>query len=392
MKYLCTELSTNFIKQLMKKAILFAALAVGAMTASAQAIQQPKFFDNWSIGLDGGVTTPLHDQAFFGSMRGIVGLHLQKQITPSFAMGAEGTFGVNTSSWVGKQHSYTAFDNSYVGLYGAVDLFNAFGGYKCSVRPFSIEAVVGAGWGHEFIRYAGQTHRTYSNDLITKGGLNFNFNVSNHVTVAVKPYVAWNMNDGNRFNVHKATFNCLASVSYHFGGHKFECVRPYDQDEVDALNGQINDLRSQLEACSTSAANWENKANGLARELDACRNRKPEVVKEVANNLNSVRYVFFNIGSSTIASDQQPNVEMIAEFMKHHPNSKVIVKGYASPDGSEEVNIALAKKRAEAVKTSLVNKYKINANRIEAQGEGIGNMFDENSWNRVSICTIEESK
>lgn len=95
----------------MKKTLLFAALALGAMSASAQALEQPKFFDNWSIGLDGGVTTPLKHAAFFGDMRGLVGLHIQKQITPAFALGVEGQFGVNTSSWVNRVHSTTAFDN-----------------------------------------------------------------------------------------------------------------------------------------------------------------------------------------------------------------------------------------------------------------------------------------
>jgi hypothetical protein len=37
-----------------------------------------------------------------------------------------------------------------------------------------------------------------------------------------------------------------------------------------------------------------------------------------------------------------------------------------------------------------VNKYKIAANRIEAEGQGVGNMFEEADWNRVSICTIAE--
>ena len=54
----------------MKKTIILAVLALGAMTANAQAIEQPKFFDNWSVGLDGGVTTPLTHHAFFGQMRG----------------------------------------------------------------------------------------------------------------------------------------------------------------------------------------------------------------------------------------------------------------------------------------------------------------------------------
>ena len=80
----------NVINTKMKKTIILAVLALGAMTANAQAIEQPKFFDNWSVGLDGGVTTPLTHHAFFGQMRGLVGLHVDKQITPAFKLGVEG--------------------------------------------------------------------------------------------------------------------------------------------------------------------------------------------------------------------------------------------------------------------------------------------------------------
>lgn len=387
----------------MKKSIILAAFAFGAMTASAQAIEQPKFFDNWSIGLDGGVTTPMKHHAFFGSMRGLVGLHLDKQITPAFKLGVEGQFGVNTSSWEGP-HSTTAFDNSYVGAYGAVDLFNLFGGYPCSTRPFSIEAVAGAGWGHNYLNYDVATpeypqghHDT--NYFVTKAGLNFNFNVNENLTISLSPYVAWNMTGAHidqttaGYNINNATFNLQAGVTYHFGPG-FNCVTPYNQAQIDALNGQINDLRSQLDACNANASAWQTKAEGLANELAACMSRKPEVIKEVTNNnyLNSVRFVFFRIGSSVITPDQQPNVEMIAAYLKNHKDAKVDIKGYASQDGNLDFNIKLAKNRAEAVKTALVNKYKINPDRIKAEGEGIGHMFTEDSWNRVSICTIEEAK
>lgn len=155
----------------MKKIVLMAAIAATAIAANAQnAIQAPRFSDNWSLGLDGGVTTPMNHHAFFGDMRAIVGLHLDKQITPAFAIGAEGAFGINTSRWYGPQSS-TAFDNSYVGVYGAVNLFNLFGGYQCAGRPFDIEAVAGAGWGHYF-----ETRVEDENFFATKVGLNFNFN------------------------------------------------------------------------------------------------------------------------------------------------------------------------------------------------------------------------
>mgnify|MGYP002507994505 FL=1 len=376
----------------MKKTLLTAVLALGALTAAAQAYEQPKFFDNWSIGLDGGVATPLTHHAFFGNMRGVFGAHIQKQVTPSFALGAEGLAGVNTSSWYGPKSS-TAIDNSYVGVYGALDLPTFFSGYD-PARKFGIEAVLGLGWGHDYRNEAAGPDNNY---LATKAGLNFNFALTPSLTLGIKPAIVWNMTDNRTthsscaFNANAATFQLLAGLTYNFGPG-FQLVRPYNQDEIDALNGQINDLRGALDASLAATAVTEAQNAELAAQLQACMNKKPEVVKEVSNQLNSVRYVFFKIGSSVITKDQQPNVEMIAAYMKNHPKAKVVIRGYASKDGNLDFNIKLAEKRAQSVKNALVKGYKIAADRIDAKGEGIGNMFEEESWNRVSICTLENAK
>ncbi len=376
----------------MKKTLLTAVLALGALTAAAQAYEQPKFFDNWSIGLDGGVATPLTHHAFFGNMRGVFGAHIQKQVTPAFALGAEGFAGVNTSSWYGPKSS-TAIDNSYVGVYGALDLPTFFSGYD-PARKFGIEAVLGLGWGHDYRNEAAGPDNNY---LATKAGLNFNFALTPSLTLGIKPAIVWNMTDNRTthsscaFNANAATFQLLAGLTYNFGPG-FQLVRPYNQDEIDALNGQINDLRGALDASLAATAVTEAQNAELAAQLQACMNKKPEVVKEVSNQLNSVRYVFFKIGSSVITKDQQPNVEMIAAYMKNHPKAKVVIRGYASKDGNLDFNIKLAEKRAQSVKNALVKGYKIAADRIDAKGEGIGNMFEEESWNRVSICTLENAK
>ena len=39
-----------------------------------------------------------------------------------------------------------------------------------------------------------------------------------------------------------------------------------------------------------------------------------------------------------------------------------------------------------------MKRFKIAADRIQAEGQGIGEMFSEQSWNRVSICTLEDAK
>ena len=372
----------------MKKLFLIAIAAAGMMTAQAQqALEAPSFGSNWSIGIEGGGVTPLYDgSSFIGDMRGGFGVHVQKQISPAFALGVEGAAYINTSY----RASRTAIDNSYVGAYGAVNLFNLFGGYKCDGRFFDMEIQAGAGWGHYYKNGDGDY-----NYFATKAGLNFNFNVTRNLTLSLKPAVLWNMSNAGvsqtsaAYNKEKSAFQIFAGISYKFG-EGFKCADLKNQGEIDALNARINDLRAQLDACVAANAAAEAQAAALAAELAACQNRKPEVVEKVSNNLQSVRYIFYRIGSSKITADQQPNVEMVASYLKNHKDAKVAIKGYASQDGNLDFNIKLAAARAESVKNALIKKYGIAADRITAEGEGIGHMFSENDWNRVSICTLED--
>ena len=105
----------------MKKVILLAAVALGAMSAQAQqAVEAPKFFDNWSISLVGGGTTPLLQIDEIGKVRGIAGIEIEKQVTPILALGVEGNWGINTSYGEG----VNVFDDQYAGVYGAINLIN----------------------------------------------------------------------------------------------------------------------------------------------------------------------------------------------------------------------------------------------------------------------------
>ncbi len=377
----------------MKKILILAAVAFGVMSAQAQVATVGSACSNWQVGIDGGATTPLQGTHFLKNARGAFGIHIDKMVSPVVGLGVEGLFTVNTSKWDmnGGESNGLAIDNSYVGGYAKFNLMNLFCGYKCEQRFFDIEAVLGAGWLRSYEKY-GEDY--YLNDFGTKVGMNFNFNVTKNLTLALKPSVSWNMtSDGVEhanasYDRHRGQFNLLASVSYTFNPG-FECVVPRDQAEIDGLNAEINALRGALAACEGNVAALTAQNADLANQLAECNARKA-VVKEVTNNnYSSVRFVFYKIGSSKIGADQQPNVEMIAAYLKSHPESKVVIKGYASQDGPKELNEKLAAARAESVKTALINKYKIDADRIVAEGEGIGHMFEEESWNRVSICELE---
>ena len=393
----------------MKKVILAVALMTAFITTQAQVtVQGSKFSDNWSIGLNGVGVSPLTHHAFWKNMRGGVSLDLNKQVTPVLGFTLEGSayFNASEGAFANPIHTSTIIDATNISLLGRLNLMNMFAGYKGTPRAFEMEVVAGAGWLHTYGKLAHTNFSSISNTFSSKVGLNFNFNLGETKawTVSVKPAIVWNMSDPNltdnasqvRYNGNNASVELAAGITYHFknsnGTRSFKIADLKNQSEIDALNSQVNSLRAQLSQKESDLNACNNSNNQLQSELDACRAKKP-VVQTVDNSKNSMESVVtFAQGKSVIATSQLPNVERIATYMKNHKNANVVIKGYASPEGSAEINAKIANARAEAVKTLLVKKYKINAKRISAQGEGVGNMFSEPDWNRVSIATLEEGK
>lgn len=379
---------------IMKKVVSVFLLGAFALTGFSQrAVYENKFFDNWSVGLMGGGIVPASHSAFWGGMRPAYGLEVTKQVSPAFALGIQGMGASNVSP------SSTAVDASNVSLLGKVNVGNLFWGYKGEPRLFEVEAVAGAGWGHNYNAYAPD-----ENYLTSKYGLNLNFNLGKKKawTLAVKPAIVYNMDTqpDAKYNVNNAAIEVMAGVTYHFknsnGKHSFSYAKLYDQAEVDGLNAKINDLRAGIEERNAMLAKERHKVHKLVDELNDWRNRKPVVetvvVKKTTNTKTLESVVTFRQGKSTVDASQMPNVERVATYLKNHKEARVTIKGYASPEGSAEVNARMAKARAEAVKSLLVSKYKVAAERISAEGEGVGHLFEEPDWNRVSICTIDDNK
>ena len=374
----------------------FIAVIVACLTCSGiyaqRAYEGANLGDNWSIGIHVGVTTPLTHSAFFPNMRATWGLGIGKQLTPFFGMGVEAMTSINTTA------SKTAFDNTNVSLLTSVNLSNLFAGYWGTPRLFEIETVAGLGWLH----YA-QNGDGDRNSISSKLGLNFNFNLGETKawTIGIKPALVYDLNAcGERnvgFNANRAAWEITAGLKYHFrcsnGKHHISFAKLYDQAEVDVLNEQVNNLRQTNadQEAELTAANQRNAE--LEQQLADCKNQGPVIVTDTITShkktLESV--VTFRQGGVSVVASQTPNVERIATYLKNHEKATVSIKGYASPEGKAEVNARIAQQRADAVKSLLVKRYKIAENRITAEGQGVGNMFEEPDWNRVSICTIHEN-
>ena len=376
----------------MKKIVASLVLCMAVIAANAQkAVEGNKFTDNWSVGFNAGGTTPLTHSAFFKNMRAVLGVGLDKQVTTVLGLGFEAMTSINTTP------SRTAFDNTNLSVLGTLNLSNLFGGYAGAPRLFEVETVAGIGWLHYAVN--GESDL---NSMSSKLGLNFNFNLGEEKawTLAFKPALVYDMSadgtDNVCFNANRAAWEFTAGLKYHFscsnGKHYFTIVKPYNQSEIDALNDQINNMRREADDNAAALKNANQKAADLEKALNDCKNQAPKVITEtVTNNKKTLESVVtFRQGGTSVESSQTPNVERIATYLKNHKNATVSIKGYASPEGNVDVNARIAKQRAESVKNMLINRYKIAANRITAEGQGVGNMFEEPDWNRVSICTINE--
>ncbi|MCJ7493759.1 MAG: OmpA family protein [Deltaproteobacteria bacterium] len=63
-------------------------------------------------------------------------------------------------------------------------------------------------------------------------------------------------------------------------------------------------------------------------------------------------------------------LDNVGNFLKAHPNHKVIVRGHTDSVGKEEVNQALSEKRAQKVREYLVAYQDIQPTRVTTQGVG----------------------
>ena len=392
----------------MKKNILtLAAILTAAVSANAQeTLSSSKFFDNWQVGVKGGGFSWTTREAFIKNTRATFGAEIGKQISPAFRLGVEGMAYVRPVDFDNATEFGNFVDMSNVSLVGTVNLSNLFAGYKGTPRFFEVEGFAGLGWAHIYPQGADNRKAPkVLNSMTSQFGSNLLFNLGQSKAWGIKisPALIYfvdgvenraESNSQNELNLKNSWTQVTAGVVYRFkgsnGAHHF--TRPSNREELEALNKQLAGLREDLRGKDGQLSDSQKRIAQLEKELQEARNKKPEVIERTVTKskktLESV--VTYRVGRTNIEPSQLPNVERIATYLKKYPNSKVVIKGYASPEGNLEKNQKLAADRAESVKKILVTRYKISSDRIQAEGNGIGDMFSEPDWNRVSISTIVE--
>lgn len=379
----------------MKKLFLMIAVAaLSAQTMSAQTVEESKNFDNWYIGINGGVTAPAKNFKVLKNMNFDAGLRIGRWFTPVVGLAAEGEvyFGKKVANTylapLNFENIKTTVKMTNVSLLGTLNLSNWLGGYPGQPRTFEVIGVAGLGWLH----YWGQMKE---NAMSSKLAVDFTFNLGSDKQwqIYVEPNIVYSIADSYiepQFNLNRANIGANLGINYKFGNsngtHNFKIAELRDQAEIDALNAKINELRANLNDKDALLAAKDAQIRDLQAALDACNNRPTEpVYVKPATATNLQPTVLFRKGKSVIDAAQYAPIELIASYMKNHPEAKVEIKGYASPEGPADLNQKLSEDRANAVMKALIKKYKISADRLTAVGCGVTDqLFEELEFNRVA--------
>lgn len=104
-------------------------------------------------------------------------------------------------------------------------------------------------------------------------------------------------------------------------------------------------------------------------------------------------HILFANDSSQIHSVFMKQIQEMSRFLKAYPSTSIELRGYASKVGRADYNMALSKRRAEAVERQLLN-YGIEPRRVTIVGYGDTNvegLVDDESAhasNRKVVATV----
>ncbi len=368
-------------------------LTAEQMAAQETTIRDSKMCDNWYIGVNGGSSVKTTGVIEFYKMNPFGSLRIGRYLTPVFGLTAEGTAYFSDKQFV---DSRTFVKSVNASLLANVNLNNWFGGYVDKPRRVELVAVAGFGWVHVF--GAGDVKL---NDLTSKLGLDLTVNVGRARAwqFYLEPSIVYTLNrqtDVVLYNLQNSGVGVALGVNYKLpnsnGTHNFVRVGIRDQHEVDMLNQQLNELRHEQQQQEMALARSGRTIRELRDSLEEARQVKPATiikkVTQVVNNNVLQPTVIFGQAKSAVDAAQMASVAMIAKYMKNHPTSRILIKGYASPEGNPESNQRLSEARANAVKQALVSRYGISADRLTTQGMGATDeLFDEIDFNRVATFT-----
>jgi outer membrane protein OmpA-like peptidoglycan-associated protein len=377
------------------KKLLLSLLMVGAsFAASAQtndandvtyASQKCKnnIFISIGVGAQGLINVDNLDYGFFKSIKPLYTISAGKMFTPKWGVRAQFS-GYQTKLYsdynrinntAQGRDEYQKFHRDYVSFNAdfVANLTTLLRGYDPSHK---FDLFVFLGPGMSFGKFHDDDIRVKINGsagLIAKYYLNDKWSLDLDARATMMP----------TFYPEQRTYQdgiigVTLGATYTFGGRTFQKYvnANYADDQYAALK-RANDKLAEDNAA-------------FRQEMERLLAQKPtkEIVKEVSVETPRAA-VNFAFNSSKITNVEELTIKLWAEFLKEYKDVKISLTGFADKYGTKMVNKRISERRAENVRNMFVEKYGIDADRIEVASEGHQPIFGNNhDWNRCVIIQV----
>jgi outer membrane protein OmpA-like peptidoglycan-associated protein len=147
-------------------------------------------------------------------------------------------------------------------------------------------------------------------------------------------------------------------------GQREEILAQAREQEAAQARSQAQMSQQQAEQAQQQATQARQEASQLRQELEGLQTQQTE--RGVVLTLSDI---YFKVDKSNLAPGAALNLSRLADFLRKHPDQKVIIEGHTDSTGSAGYNMQLSQQRANSVKEMLVANG-VNPDQITTKGYG----------------------
>ena len=167
----------------------------------------------------------------------------------------------------------------------------------------------------------------------------------------------------------------ITGAALTFAGIMAGCAH-VGQDQFDS---EVAALRAEMELTTSNSngrtearlAQLEARLDGLARGLSQLEREFDVTVQRLETAVRFYMPVYFAFDKANLRPEDLPVLDRFAGVVgEYYPDALLTIEGFTDPSGSATYNLALGKRRAEAVQRYLLESEKFSPEHVRAVSYG----------------------